>query len=132
MALGYAPTLRNNQLDEIAALVDAGAAGGKLVLYSGSRPATGGSITTEVATLTFSTTAFGAAAAGALTANAISDDASATGGTTTWFRVVDSDDNFVMDGDVGTSGSDLNLTDTTIGAGSTVSVSSFVITAGNA
>jgi hypothetical protein len=131
MALGYAATLRNNQLDEIAALVDAGAAGGKLVLYSGSRPATGGSITTEVATLTFSTTAFGAAAAGALTANAISDDASATGGTATWFRVTDSDDTFVMDGDVGTSGSDLNLTDVAIGAGSTVSVSSFVITAGN-
>jgi hypothetical protein len=131
MALGYAATLRNNQLDEIAALVDAGAAGGKLVLYSGSRPATGGSITTEVATLTFSTTAFGAAAAGALAANAISDDASATGGTATWFRVTDSDDTFVMDGDVGTSGSDLNLTDVAIGAGSTVSVSSFVITAGN-
>ena len=131
MTLGYATALRNNQLDEVAALVDAGAAGGKLVLYDGSRPATGGTATTEVATLTFSSTAFAAAAAGVLTANAITDDASATGGTPTWFRVVDSDDNFVFDGDVGTSGSDLNLNSTVIAAGSTVSVSSFVITAGN-
>lgn len=137
MALGYAETLRDNQLDEITALVDAGSSTGVLILYDGSRPATGGAATNEVATLAFSATAFPAASSGAVSANAISDDTNATGGTATWFRVASSNDgatplNQVIDGDVGTSGSDLNLNSTVISAGSTVSVSSFQITAGNA
>lgn len=130
-ALGYVTTLRNNQLDEITALVDAGAGAGTLTLYSGTRPATGGAVTTEVATLTFSDPAFPAASGGSVSASAITDDASATGGTATWFRVADSTGAAVMDGDVGTSGADLNLNSTTIAAASTVSVSSFTITAGN-
>ena len=36
-----------------------------------------------------------------------------------------------MDGNVGTSGSDLNLTTTTVVSGQPVSVTSFVITEGN-
>jgi hypothetical protein len=38
----------------------------------------------------------------------------------------------VLDGSVGTSGSDLNLNTTSIVSGATVSISSFTITAGNA
>lgn len=132
MALGFLAALRNNRLDEITALIDAGAGGGKIVLYDGTRPATGGTATTEVATLTFSVTSFPAASAGTMSANAITDDTSATGGTTTWFRVVDSNDTFVLDGDCGTSGSDLNLDNTTISAAATVSISSFALTDGNA
>lgn len=132
MALGYAATLRNNQLNQVTALIDAGTTGGFLRIYSGTRPATGGAITTLLAQLQFSTTSFPAASAGVLTANAITADASADAtGTATWFRVVDDVATFVMDGDVGTSGSDLNLNSTSITAGGTVSVTSFVLTAGN-
>ena len=132
MALGLLVALRNNRLDEITALIDAGSGDGKIVLYSGSRPATGGSVTTEVATLTFADPPFPAASSGAMTANTIDDDADATGGTATWFRVVDSDDTFVFDGDVGDSGEDLELNSAVISAGATVSISSFVLTEGNA
>lgn len=132
MALAYATTLRNAQLDEITTATDADASPGQLILYDGTRPSTGGTVTNEVATLTFGDPSYGAAASGTLTAAAIVSDADATGGTTTWFRVVDGAGAFVMDGDVGTSGSDLNLNTTVIAAGSTVSVSSWVITAGNA
>ena len=133
MALAFSTTCRNNMLDEIAALVDGGVGAGLLRIYDGTRPASGGTATTLLAELTMSDPAFGAAAAAALTANAITDDSSANAtGTATWFRIVDSTGAFVIDGDVGTSGSDLNLSTTSIVSGGTVSVTSLVINAGNA
>ena len=133
MALAFVEALRNAQLDEVTAEIDAGAAGGLLRIYDGVRPATGGATTTLLAELTMSVTSFPAASGGTMTANTITDDSSANAtGTATWFRIVDSDLNFVMDGDVGTSGSDLNLNTTSITAGATVSVTSFVLNAGNA
>jgi hypothetical protein len=73
---------------------------------------------------------FAAASGGTVTANAITQDSSAdASGTATWFRIVDSDGTFVLDGDVGT---DLVLDDAAIVAGGTVSVTSLVVTAGNA
>ena len=132
MALAYNVTVRNSRLQEIQIAIDAGPAAGLLRIYDGTRPATGGTATTLLAELTFSDPSFPAAASGVLTANAINDDTSANAaGTATWFRCVDSTAGFVMDGDVGTSGSDLNLNTTTISAGANVSVTSFVLTAGN-
>ena len=133
MALGYNVTLRNSRLDEITALVDAGTTGGFIRIYSGTRPATGGTVTTLLAQLQFSTTAFPAAASGAMSANAITDDSSADStGTATWFRVVDDVAGFVLDGDVGTSGSDMNLNTVSIVTAATVSITQFDLTAGNA
>lgn len=132
MALGFLVALRNNELDEITALIDAGAGAGLIRIYDGTRPATGGTATTLLAELTCSDPSFPAASSGAMTANAITDDSSANAtGTATWFRVVDSNGAFVLDGDVGTSGSDLNLDSVSITVGQTVSISSFVLTAGN-
>jgi len=132
MALGYNVTLRNSRLDEITALIDAGTTGGFLRIYDGARPATGGTVTTLLAELKFSTISFPGAAAGAISANAISDDTSADNtGTATWFRVVDDLASHVMDGDVGTAGSDLNLNSTSINSGVNVSVTQFDLTAGN-
>jgi hypothetical protein len=131
MTARMAATLRNNRLDEITALMDAGAAGAKLVLYDGTQPATGGTATNEVATLTFSTTSFPAAGSGTMSANAITDDSDATGGTTTWARIVDSDDTFVLDLTVGTSGTDIIINSATVSAGAVVSCSSFAFTEGN-
>lgn len=133
MALAFSTTCRNNMLDEIAALVDGGAGAGLLRIYNGTRPASGGTATTLLAELTMSDPAFPAAAAAALTANAITDDASANAsGTATWFRIVDSNGVFVIDGDVGTAGSDLNMNTVTITALGIVAVDSLVINAGNA
>lgn len=134
MALAYSTTLRNAQLDAIDDAMNAGSAGATLKIYSGTRPATGAALSgnTLLATLTFSTTAFGAASSGSITAASITSDSSADAtGTAAWFRVEDSNSTFIMDGDCGTSGSDLNLDTTSISAGATVSISSFVITAGN-
>lgn len=131
-ALGLNVATRNARLNEITADIDAGVGAGLLRIYDGARPATGGAATTLLAELTFSDPSFPAASAGAMTANAITQDSSANAtGTATWFRVVDSAANQVIDGDVGTSGSDLNLNSTAISAGATVSVTSFQLTEGN-
>jgi len=130
MAIAYAATLRNSMLDAITTLAGASAL---LRIYDGTRPATGGAATTLLAELTCNATFAPGAAAGVLTLNAITQDSSAnSSGTATWFRIVKSDGTtHVLDGNVGTSGSDLNLTTTTIVATQPVSVSSFVITEGN-
>lgn len=131
MAIVYNTTLINNQLDEIAAFAGSGAL---LRIYSGTRPAFGGTAGTLLAELTCGTPFAGAASAGMLTANAIADDASANAsGTATWFRVVQSNGTTaVLDGDVATSGADLNLSSTSLIEGGTVSITSFEITGGNA
>lgn len=131
MAISYAETLRNAQLDEITARAGGGAL---LRIYDGTRPATGGAATTLLAQLTCGSPFAGAASGGELTANAITQDSSADAtGTATWFRLVASDGTtHVLDGDVGASGSDLNLSSVSIVAGGTVDVTSFVVTGGNA
>lgn len=133
MALGFVVALRNNSLDEITTLIDAGAGAGLLRIYDGTRPATGGTATTLLAELTMIDPSFPAASSGAMTASAIADDTSANAaGTATWFRITDSTGAAVVDGDVGTSGSDLNLNTVTFSIGLNVSVTSLVLTAGNA
>jgi hypothetical protein len=115
MALAYSVAARNAMLDEITAAVGAS---GLLRIYDGSRPATGGTATTLLAELTL---------------NAITSDSSANAtGTATWFRIVTSGGTHVIDGNVGTSGSDLNLNTTSIVSGAAVAVTSFTITGGNA
>lgn len=130
MTLGYVAGLRNAQMDAITTFAGNS---GKLRIYSGSRPATGGTATTVLAELTCNATFAPGASGGVLTLNAITADASADAtGTATWFRLLKSDGTtIVMDGDVGTSGSDLNLNSTSITVGGTVSVTSYVITCGN-
>ena len=129
MALAYSTALRNAMLDAITAAIGSN---GLLRIYDGSRPASGGAATTLLAQLALSATAAGAASSGVLTLNAITQDSSADAtGTATWFRIVTSGGTFVIDGSVGTSGSDLNLTTTSIVATQPVSVTSFTITEGN-
>jgi hypothetical protein len=130
MALGYSTSLRNARLDAITTAVGSS---GLLRIYDGSRPATGGTATTLLAELTCNATFAPGASSGVLTLNAITSDSSANAtGTATWFRITTSGGTAVIDGNVGTSGSDLNLNTTSIVSGATVAVSSFTITAGNA
>lgn len=130
MALGYSTALRNAQLDAITTAIGSS---GKLRIYSGTRPATGGTATTLLAELPLSTTAAAAASSAVLTLNAITSDSSADAtGTASWFRILTSGNTPVIDGNVGTSGSDLNLNTVSIVSGGPVAVSSWTITAGNA
>lgn len=122
MAITITTAAANAQCNALVDLVDAGTtdANGDLVIM------TSGDV--EVATLACSNPAFGAAASGVATASAISDDTSATGGTAALHKFQDRDNTEVWRGTVGTSGADLNLSTTTIGAGATVSVSSYTVT----
>ena len=132
MALSYSTATRNARLD---AIVTAVGSSGLVRIYDGSRPATPGTaVSTQVllAELTCSAT-FGTVSAGVLTVSAITEDSSANNtGTASWFRIVTSGGTAVIDGNVGTSGSDLNLSSVAISTGQTVSVTSATITEGNA
>lgn len=129
MALAYSTTVRNGMLDQITSAIGTS---GLVRIYDGTRPSSGGTATTLLAQLALSATSAPAASSGVLTFNAITQDSSADAtGTATWFRVTTSGGTFVIDGSVGTSGSDLNLTTTSIVATQPVSISSFVITEGN-
>jgi len=131
---GYATTLRNNRLAQVAAAADAGATGANIRLYTAPRPATGGATTTLLAEGTMSTTAFGTPSGGAMTANAITRETSAPAtGTAAWFRIVDSNGTFVMDGSVSAlgGGGELQLGSTTINAGVEVRFDSLTVTEGN-
>lgn len=131
MTVGMASGLRNARLDAITTF----AAGScKLRIYSGTRPATGGAVTTLLAELTCNATFAPAASGGVLTLNAITGDTSADAtGTATWARIVKSDGTtHVLDCSVGTSGADINLNTTSIVAAAAVTVTSATITEGNA
>jgi len=133
MALSYSTAIRNAQLDQVTTAVGTTA---KLRIYSGTRPANvAASITgTLLAELTCNATFAPAASGGVLTLNSITSDASADAtGTATHFRLWNSAGSTAMvDGDVGTSGSDLNLNAVALTIGGSVAVTSFTITAGNA
>lgn len=126
MAITLTTNARNAACNAIVDLVDAGAGAGTLEIKSAASTVAG---TNEVATLTFADPAFGNAATGvASLAAAMTDDTNATGGTAAAFTIFDSNSVAVLQGAVATSGSDLNLSSTTIGAGDTVSISAFTVT----
>lgn len=119
----------NAAMDALGALLD----NGYLRIYNGTKPAgPGTAITTQtlLAELRFAATAFAAASGGVLTAEAITQDDSANAsGTATWYRALADDGSTAhIDGTVGTSGADLNLSTTTIVAGVPVAVTSYTLT----
>ena len=129
MAIGFVTSLRNARLDAITTAMGASSL---TRIYDGSRPATGGAATTLLAELANSATFAPAASGGVLTANAITQDSSANAtGTAAWGRGCTSGGTAVMDWNVGTSGSDMNLTTTAVVITQPVGVTSFVITEGN-
>lgn len=116
-------------------LLDAGAGAATIQIRTGAQPADPDTAAsgTLLATLTCSDPAFGNAADAApgaiATANAITDDTSADAtGTAGYFRALDSDSNAIIDGEVGTSGADMNLNTVSITSGATVSVTSWTVT----
>ena len=132
MTLAIDDTIRNAMMDAISAAIDAGATGGLIRFYNGAQPVKGGTVTTLLGTVTFAATSYNGAVAGAMTANAIVPGVGVGDADATWFRVVDSNLVFVMDGTVGVSGADINLNTITISTGIDIDVTSSVLTAGNA
>jgi len=123
---------RNAMMDALVARMNLGSGPATLAMYTGTQPANGDAAATGtlVGTLTFSDPAAPAAADGTVTFSAITEDSSTdnAGNPVTWARVRDSDGNSVFDGDVGTSGSLINLNTVTIAAGGPLRVTSFTLT----
>lgn len=135
MALGVKAEIRNGWIDALITAINAGSGAGKIKIYDGTRPATGGTATNLLATLTFSDPAAGSASGGSVTLSSITEDADAdASGTATWARITDSDDNFVCDCSVTATGGggDITLNATGITAGGIVRITSGTLTAGNA
>jgi hypothetical protein len=130
MTIGLSTTARNARLDAITTQAGANAL---LKLYSGTRPSTGGTVTTLLATLTCGATLAPASSGGVLTFNAITAGTAAATGTATWARLTTSGGTFVMDMDVGTAGpAEVVMGTTSIVSGAQVSISSGTLTEGNA
>jgi hypothetical protein len=132
MVVRYAAATKNARLDRIT--TDIGTSG-FLRIYSGTKPTnpdTALSGNTLLAQLALSSTFAPGASGGVLTASTITADSSADAtGTATWATLTTSAGTRIVDMDVATSGSDLNLNSTAISSGAQVSVTSLTITAGN-
>jgi archaellin len=122
MAITHGTSARNAAADAVVDAIDAGGAGTLQLQTSGG---------TLVATLTFGATAFGAASSGVATANAITADPSAAGGTTTKGVIKSGAGTVIINFTVTATGGggDIELNNTTIAAGSNVSLSSLTYTA---
>jgi hypothetical protein len=118
---------RNAAVDAITAL----AASGSIEIRSGSQPASASDTATGtlLATLTLDGTPFGSGSSG--TANLSDTPLSVNGaatGTAGWFRMKGSGGSTVLDGSVGTSGADLNLSSTAVVSGAPVQITSGTLT----
>lgn len=126
MAISMATTLRNNRLDQITSFAGTSA---KIRIYTAA-------YASPLCDVICNATAFAAGASGGiLTLNAMTGSGTATGaGTAAIARIYKSDGTtMVLEGlTVGTSGSNINITNTTIAVSDTVTVSSASITEGNA
>jgi len=83
----------------------------------------------EVATIDLQSTAFGASNTGVITLAGVPlSDTSATGGTVAQFSIYNRASTKVLEGNVSTSGASINISSLSIGAGDTVTLTSFTIT----
>lgn len=127
MTVGISTAVKNSALSGIRTLIDAGSGAGKIKIYTTPRPATGVAITTQtlLAELTMQDPSFAEPASAVMTMNVpVSDSSANATGTAVWARITDSNDNFVMDIDVGdlSSGAELKLPSTSISLGGAVNV----------
>lgn len=132
MATRVADAARNAAANAVVDLADAGAGAGTIKVYTGAQPADAddaesGSL---LVTFTLNDPAFDAAASGAAAldvAPAISATASATG-TAGYFRLEDSTGANVLDGACGSGSGELDLDNTSITSGQTVTINSLTVT----
>lgn len=132
MAGGYSLEIRNARMEAVRTRL----LNGRIKIYSGTRPATGAAITTQVHLATFDLNGKTITVAnGELTID-LSTPIASTGiaaGTASWARGEKQDGSFAVDWDAGATGSgkDLEISSTTIQPSSPVSLESAVIPEGN-
>lgn len=132
MALKVKVEIRNAWLQSVLTAIGSA---GKVKIYDGTQPSTGGTATNLLATLVMGSPAGPAPSNGAVTLNSITEDGSAdASGMATWARITDSADNFVCDCTVTATGGggDIQLNSTAITAGGIVRITAGTLTAGNA
>ena len=127
MATGSSTAARNAGLD--AKYTTSIGSAGKLQIYDGTRPATGGAATNKLAEFTLGSPFAPASAGGILSPTLPSATTGLFAGTATWARITTSGGTFVHDMSAGTSGTDLILNSASITVGLSVSVTSWTITA---
>ncbi len=121
MALILETVLRNDLADQVDTSINTGA-GTATLLFE-----TSGDV--EVATINLQNPAFGVASTGTITMSGQPlSDTNATGGTTAQFSIYDRDAAKQLEGTVSTSGADINISSTSVGAGDTVELTTFTIT----
>lgn len=132
MAIHLATSTRNAMCDAVDTLISAGAAAGKLIIYTGTQHGTPGTLPagTALATFTLPDPAFAAASSGSMTLNTVATVQGSSTGTAGCFAVMDSDNNVVFDGTVTATsgGGDLELNTTSITTGVDVSITSGTFT----
>lgn len=109
MTIAFADNVIVDRLQAMSRALDAGTAGGKIKIYSGSRPGVkGGPITSQVLLVI---NRFIKPSSAGVSAGILSFDVDETpavclaSGLATWARLTDSNDVFVADCDVGATGS---------------------------
>lgn len=124
-------------LDALLAKLNVGGTAGSIKIFTGSMPATCevADSGTRLATCPLSTTAFpastdpGTTGLATATANAITSDTNAAAtGTAGYFRAYSSAGTCIVQGNCGTTAADMILNTVAISSGSTVAVTSWVVT----
>jgi hypothetical protein len=128
MASGWSDAAVQARLNATLALMDAGATGAKVSMYTTPRPAEGAVITTQtlLAVIVFPATAFDSWGTDEAILALPPDILCVGSGSVNWARLTDSVDNFICDVDVGTvgSGAEIELTDLTVFTGGTLKTTS--------
>ena len=124
----YNTTVRNDRMS----VVNTASSGGKLSLYSGTKPAPGGAITTLLAEFNLASPA-GTVTGGVLTFTDPMNTTVLASGQATWARITDSGGSWVADftvSQVGGTG-EIRLTEDDLTTGMVLDVTSLTITEGN-
>ncbi|CAG2126929.1 hypothetical protein LMG31506_00243 [Cupriavidus yeoncheonensis] len=107
MTLAFSNGVITDRLQALTRAIDAGSGPGKLLIYSGARPARGaapGGGNTLLATQLFADPSAGSVSGSTLTLQIGSSILASKTGNAAWARITDSDGNFVADLDVVASG----------------------------
>lgn len=107
MTLALSTAVKNARLHALTDAIDGGSGAGKLLIYDGTRPATGGAITTHnlLVTQLFADPSAGSISGTTLTLALGASVLASHTGVASWARITDSAGTFVADMDVGASGS---------------------------
>ena len=131
MAIQYSTTHRTNAMTQLATDIGASAV---IKVWSGTAPANCGTADTGTLLVTFAGNAggFGSASGGVLTASAVASATAGNSGTVGYFRIYPTaatSTNAVVQGTVGTSGTDMIVTSASITSGQTCNFTSLTVTA---